>query len=74
MALVPNLTCSHVRGRLHGAFFYLECLATKRPLWVVESRLHSSGQSTLAKALMNHFLAWTNILLRVVSRKLFYTS
>jgi hypothetical protein len=24
---------------------YLECLAAKRPLWVIESRLHSSVQS-----------------------------
>jgi hypothetical protein len=50
---------------------YLECLATKRPLWVVESRLLSSGQSTLATALITHFLAWTNILLQVVCRKLY---
>jgi hypothetical protein len=50
---------------------YLECLGTKRSLWVVKSRLHSSGQSTLAKALITHFLAWTNILLQVVRRKLY---
>jgi hypothetical protein len=33
---------------------YLECLETKRSVRVVESRRHSSGQSTLAKALITH--------------------
>jgi hypothetical protein len=43
---------------------YLECLAAKRPLRVIESRLHSSVQSTWPKYLFTHFLAWTNIFLR----------
>jgi hypothetical protein len=46
---------------------YIDCLAAKQPILVIESRLHSSVQSTLAKALITHFLNWTNIFLLVGS-------